>query len=267
MSRIGQVFAEKRSRGEKALIAYTMGGDPNLTFSLEIIKALAAAGADLIEVGLPFSDPLADGPVIQRAGQRALAAGSGPEEVLALIAAARQELSLPLVIMSYLNPILQIGIDEFLRRAAVAGADGLIIPDLPAEEGEEIRAAAAGYGLDLIPLVAPTTGQKRLERIVGHASGFIYCVSVTGVTGARDSLPAEVKSLLQKVKKLTELPVCLGFGIGKPEQIAYIKDYCDGVIVGSALVEIIEDYTKGEIKKDKMLELTAKKVQTLKSVL
>ena len=261
------MFSEKRRRGEKALITYTMGGDPDLSLSLEIIKTLAAAGADLIEVGLPFSDPLADGPVIQKAGQRALAAGSGPEEVLALIAAARQELSLPLVIMSYLNPILQIGVDEFLKRAAGAGADGLIIPDLPAEEGEEIRAAAYGYGLDLIPLVAPTTEQKRLKKIMGQASGFIYCVSVTGVTGARDNLPVEVIPLLERVRAATKLPVGLGFGISTPEQAIEVKSYCDGIIVGSVLVELVGKYIEGEIKKEQMLNSLGQKVVDLKTAL
>ncbi|GAV22653.1 tryptophan synthase subunit alpha [Carboxydothermus pertinax] len=261
------MFSEKRIRGEKALITYTMGGDPDLSLSLEIIKTLAASGADLIEVGLPFSDPLADGPVIQKAGQRALAADSGPEEVLALIAAARKDLSLPLVIMSYLNPIFQIGIDEFLRRAAGAGADGLIIPDLPAEEGEEIRAAAAGYGLDLIPLVAPTTGQKRLEKIVSQASGFIYCVSVTGVTGARDNLPVEVIPLLERVQAATKLPVCLGFGISTPEQAMLAAPHCDGIIVGSALVALVEEYTRNKINKQEMLKLMAERVAALKLAL
>lgn len=267
MNRIEAMFAAKREKGERALVTYTMGGDPDLSLSLKIIKTLAGAGADLIEIGLPFSDPLADGPVIQKAGQRALSNGVGPEEILELVAAARRELDLPLVIMTYLNPVFSFGVEKFFQRAAAAGADGLIIPDLPVEEGEEVAEKAAAFGLDLIPLVAPTTGPKRLEKILRRARGFVYCVSVTGVTGMRERLPEEAVELLQRVRMATHLPVCLGFGISRPEQAAEAVPYCDGVIVGSALVKIVEDYAQGSISRENMLKLLAERTTALKKAL
>ncbi|MFZ5818214.1 MAG: tryptophan synthase subunit alpha [Bacillota bacterium] len=239
MSRIAETFAALRSRGEKGLVAYVAAGDPSLEESRQIVHALVEAGVDLIELGLPFSDPLADGPVIQAGTQRALAAGANTDNVLELIATLRREgVAVPLLIMTYYNLLNRPGVDTFCRRAKAAGVDGLIIPDVPMEEGEELLAATREHGLDLVQFVAPTSTPDRVERAGKLASGFVYVVSLTGVTGQRDSLPERMADLVRSVKAVTETPVAVGFGISRPEHVRQVVAVADAAIVGSAFVKL-----------------------------
>jgi len=237
VTRIAERFAALRSRGEKGLIAYIAAGDPSLATTRRLVHALAEAGVDLVELGLPFSDPLADGPVIQAASQRALAAGANTDNVLELVATLRSDgLQLPLLIMTYYNLVLRPGVENFCRRAAEAGVDGLILPDVPPEEGDEVQAATRAAGLDLVQFVAPTSPPDRIRRAAELARGFIYAVSVTGVTGARDALPPQVTSLVRSVKAVTDTPVAVGFGISRPEHVRQVTAVADAAIVGSAFV-------------------------------
>ncbi|MFB5084075.1 tryptophan synthase subunit alpha [Symbiobacterium thermophilum] len=237
MSRIAERFALLRSRGEKGLIAYLAAGDPSLATSRRLVHALAEAGVDMVELGLPFSDPLADGPVIQAASQRALAAGANTDNVLELVAALRADgLQIPLLIMTYYNLVLRPGVENFCHRAAAAGVDGLILPDVPVEESDEIRAAAGAVGLDLIQFVAPTSPPERIRRAADLARGFIYAVSSTGVTGVRDRLPPQLTAMVEAVKAVTDTPVAVGFGISRPEQVRQVTAVADAAIVGSAFV-------------------------------
>ncbi|MBP2019291.1 tryptophan synthase alpha chain [Symbiobacterium terraclitae] len=237
MSRIAGRFAALRSRGEKGLIAYIAAGDPSLATTRRLVHALAEAGVDMVELGLPFSDPLADGPVIQAASQRALAAGANTDNVLELVAALRADgLQIPLLIMTYYNLVLRPGVETFCRRAAAAGVDGLILPDVPMEEGDEIRPAAQEAGLDLIQFVAPTSPPDRIRRAAELARGFLYAVSLTGVTGMRASLPPQVTAMVRAVKAVTDTPVAVGFGVSRPEHVRQVTEVADAAIVGSAFV-------------------------------
>ncbi|HYF76031.1 MAG TPA: tryptophan synthase subunit alpha [Symbiobacteriaceae bacterium] len=239
MSRINDRFAALRAKGEKALVTYIAAGDPSLEATAALIPALEAAGADLIELGLAFSDPLADGPVIQAGSQRALAAGANTDRVLEMVAQVRRAgAKVPLLIMTYYNLLLRPGVAQFCRRAAEAGVDGLIIPDVPMEEADELLAAAATTGLDLVQFVAPTSTPDRIERAAKLASGFVYCVSLTGVTGERTALPARFRELVLETQRHTDTPVCVGFGISRPEQVREVCEIADGVIVGSAIVRL-----------------------------
>lgn len=238
-SRIGRRLQALREAGQKTLVVYLAAGDPDPETSFALIQAVSAAGADLVELGLPFSDPLADGPVIQAATVRALRAGTTPQRVLDLVARIRAAGNeVPLAIMTYVNPLLRMGYARFCQAAAGAGLDGLIVPDLPHEEAAELRVAAREQGIDLIPLVAPTSPPERVAAIAREASGFIYCVSLTGVTGARESLSERFVPLVAEVRKQTDLPVAVGFGISNPEQAARVAQVADAVIVGSALVQL-----------------------------
>lgn len=233
--RIADAFASLESRGRRAaLMPYLMGGHPNLGESARCLAAAADAGADLVELGIPFSDPLADGPVIHAAGTQALEAGVKPGDVLKLCeeAAAR----LPVALMVYANLVLAHGGDAFVRRAADAGASGLIVPDLPHDEAAGVRAACDAAGLDLIPLVAPTTDGDRLKAIGHDARGFVYAVSVVGTTGERDDVPPGLAELIERVRGVTDLPVAVGFGISTEDQARRVGDLADGVIVGSRVV-------------------------------
>ncbi|RMF84812.1 MAG: tryptophan synthase subunit alpha, partial [Nitrospirae bacterium] len=196
--------------------------------------------ADLIELGFPYSDPLADGPTIQRSSQRALAAGMRLDRLFEIAAAVRRDSEVPLILMTYVNPVLRRGVDRFLEEAAEAGVDGLILPDLPPDEGPEIYAAARERGIDPIPLLAPTSTDDRIELAAAAGSGFIYYVSLTGVTGARDRLAADLAERVAHVRRFTELPVAVGFGIARPEHVAEVCRFADGAIVGSALVKVVE---------------------------
>ena len=247
MERIRRAFEELRRRDRRALIPFIMGGEPSLAATRALVVALEEAGADLIEVGIPFSDPLADGPVIQMAATRALRRGVTPRRVLAAIASVRHRVRVPIVCLSYWNPVLQFGGDgapsprAFMQAAREAGVAGLIVPDVPVEEGAELRRTASHAHLASIFLAAPTSPPGRLRAIVRASEGFIYYVSVTGTTGARRRLPAELRHGVRQVKLLTTKPVCVGFGISTPAQAAAVARLADGVIVGSALVRRIAE--------------------------
>ena len=233
-------FAGLRQRGERALIPYFTAGDPTLDLTRQLVVEAARRGADVVELGIPFSDPLADGPVIQRATQRALQGGVTLARVLDLTREIRGETGVPLVYLSYYNPILAFGLNAFCRSAVDAGADGVIVADLPPEEAGPLREEASAAGLCLIHLVAPTSTPDRMRRIARASTGFVYVVSLTGVTGARRELPDDLAANLRALRTITTKPVCVGFGIGTPEQAAMVGRLADGAIVGSAIVSLVE---------------------------
>lgn len=239
MSRIADRFATLRAKGEKALITYIAAGDPSLEATAVLIKRIEAAGADMIELGLAFSDPLADGPTIQAGSQRALAAGANTDAVLALVKRVREEgVRLPILIMTYYNLLLRPGLATFCSHAKEAGVDGLIIPDVPMEEADELLEATRAVGLDLVQFVAPTSPPERIQRAAQLATGFVYCLTLTGVTGARSELPTRFKQTVALAKEATETPVAVGFGISTPEHVRQVAELADGVIVGSAIVRL-----------------------------
>lgn len=240
-NRMDQTFQKLKSEGRTALIPFLTVGDPDLETTLAILAELEAAGADIVELGVPYSDPLADGPVIQRASARALRGEVHLRTCMETALKARQAGSkLPFIIFSYYNPILQMGLDTFFSELITHDISGLIIPDLPIEESDEMRRRSREAGVNLIPLVAPTSSE-RIEKIVSGASGFIYCVSSLGVTGERSSFHADVESFIASVRQATDLPIAVGFGISTGEQVARFSRICDGVVVGSAIVRKIED--------------------------
>ncbi len=241
MSRLDTTFAALRSRGERALVAYVMAGDPSLAATRRLIIQAERSGVDVMEIGVPFSDPLGDGPVIQRAGVRALAAGTTLPRVLELVAQLRNQVSIPLVLMTYYNPVFAFGLKAFARTAADAGVDGLIVPDLPIEEGGPLEAEAGPAGLDVIQMVAPTSTPARVRAIARRARGFIYLVSVTGLTGERREVPKELAGQIRTLRAVTTKPVCVGFGISDAAQVATVGRLADGVAVGSAIVRMIEE--------------------------
>jgi tryptophan synthase alpha chain len=241
-SRLDATFAALRARRERALVAYFTAGDPSLAITRQLVVEAARRGADVIELGIPFSDPLADGPVIQRATQRALVAGVTLPRVLELVREMRGEVSAPLVFLTYYNPILAFGLKAFCRTSVEAGIDGVIVADLPPEESGPLRAEAIAAGLDLIHLVAPTSTPERMRKIARASEGFIYLVSLTGVTGERTALAPELAQQLRALRAVTTKPVCVGFGIGTPEQAALVGQAADGVIVGSAIVRLVEQH-------------------------
>ncbi|MFZ9565916.1 MAG: tryptophan synthase subunit alpha [Vulcanococcus sp.] len=239
---IQQRFNKLRSEGRCALMPFLMAGDPDLGATRSALLALEAAGADMIELGIPYSDPLADGPVIQAAASRALGSATTPGRVLEMLQSLRGELSIPVILFTYSNPLLNRGMEAFCRDAAAAGAAGLVVPDLPLEEAEKLSAIAAAAGLDLVLLVAPTTPADRMGRIANASRGFTYLVSVTGVTGVRTTIESRVAGLVQKLKAMGPTPVAVGFGISGPEQARQVRDWgADGAIVGSALVKVMAE--------------------------
>ncbi len=240
MSRIESTFKNGATRGEKALIAYVMAGDPTLSQTAQIVMEIEKAGADLIELGVPFSDPVADGPTIQKASERALKQGVTLRGVLDLVALLRRQTKIPLILMTYSNPVYAFGLGAFFKEAKGAGVDGLIVPDLPHEEAKEFLSLAKRHLIDLIFLVAPTTPSDRAERIVKDSGGFVYYVSLTGITGAALTEKESIRTRIQKLKSITDRPVAVGFGICTPEEAKEMSRAADGVIVGSALVKIIE---------------------------
>lgn len=238
--RIEARFAALRDEGRAAFVAFTMAGDPDRERSRALVRGLPDAGVDIIEIGMPFSDPMADGPVIQRAGQRALKAGQTMRDTLALVRALRAEDDrVPVVLMGYVNPILAFGIEAFVRAAAEAGVDGIIVVDLPPEEDRALREAGTRQGLRLIRLAAPTTDDARMPTVLNGSSGFVYYVSITGITGGAAPDSSEVARAVARVRAATALPVCVGFGVRTPAQAAEIARGADGVVVGSAIVERI----------------------------
>lgn len=240
MSRIDLLFAGLRARGERAFVPFLTAGDPDLATSEALVLALAQAGADAIEIGVPFSDPIADGPTIQRATERALARGTSLRRVLELVKRLRARTEVPLVLMGSANPFYAMGAANFAKAAAEAGVDGVIVPDLPPEEGADLYAAAAQAGIDGILLAAPTTTPARLALLAERSRGFLYLVSLTGITGARVELAADLEKNVRRARAAGSLPVCVGFGISTPEHARTVGAYADGVVVGSAIVERIE---------------------------
>ncbi|OLC31752.1 MAG: tryptophan synthase subunit alpha [Armatimonadetes bacterium 13_1_40CM_64_14] len=239
MSRLAQVFTRLRASHKTALVAFVAAGDPDLATTAEEVGALSRGGADILELGVPFSDPVADGPVNQRAYQRALARGVTLGDVLDL--AGRVRSAVPMVLLSYYNPVLQYGLQRFCVESARSGVDGLVVPDLPPDEADDLITSARPAGLDTIFLLAPTSTDARIRLAAARSTGFIYCVSVTGVTGVRDRVPEELHGLVRRIKTQSPLPVCVGFGVSTPQQARQIAGVADGVIVGSALVSLAEE--------------------------
>lgn len=237
MTRIDAVFRRLKARGEKALIPFITAGDPDLKTTRALALTMAAKGADLLELGIPFSDPLADGPTIQAASTRAVRKGVHLSEVLELAGKLRLETDIPIILMGYYNPILQYGLERTAQEAARLGVDGFIIPDLPPEEAGPWRRAAAKEGVAAIFLAAPTSGPERIQRMGHLTRGFLYYVSVTGITGARAQLPPDLVAALKEVRSLVSCPLAVGFGISTPEQVKWLAPYVDGVVVGSAIVQ------------------------------
>lgn len=243
MSEIAEVFARCRGERRAAFIPYLAGGDPDLPTSERLLAALVAGGADLIEVGVPFSDPIADGPVNQRAATRALASGASLSGILDLIARCRERLGVPIVLFTYFNPVHARGLERFAEQASSSGVDGILCVDLPAEEAEkEFAPLLRAHGLDPIFLLAPTSTRDRVRRVGRVASGFVYYVSLTGVTGERESLPSELLRQVKRLRRRLDLPLAVGFGISSREQVAAVGKVADGVVVGSALVRKIEEW-------------------------
>jgi len=239
-TRISKRFAELRASGELGIVTYITAGDPSLDATLRFVLTLAEAGADVIELGVPFSDPLADGPTIQRASERALKAGTTLAGVLELVRRIRKSSQVPLVLFSYYNPILQMGLEKFASAAASAGADGVLATDLTPEESEDYRRIMRLHSLDTIFLGAPTSTDERLAKIAACSSGFLYLISRTGVTGAKDALPDDLPALLRRARCVTQLPIAVGFGISLPGHVSVLGGLADAAVVGSALVSEIE---------------------------
>lgn len=259
-SRLTVAFEAARERGELALVAYVTAGDPNLDFTEKLVLRLAQAGADVVELGVPFSDPIADGPVIQRASDRSLRGGTSLADVLELASRVRTASEVPLVLFSYYNPVLQLGLERFAKRAAAAGIDGVLITDLTPEEARDYLAVIRGHGLDSVFLVAPTSGAPRLKRIVKISRGFVYVISRRGVTGAREDIPADLPEFVTRVRRHTQLPLAIGFGIARPEQVRALTGLAEGIVVGSALVEACERHQHS----DEALTAAAALVRELK---
>jgi len=238
-----QAFQTLRGSGRKGVVPYITAGDPNLETTYELLVALARAGATAIELGVPFSDPMADGPVIQRACERALARGIRMADVLQTAARAARETGVPIVLFSYLNPLLRRGLEQMAQDAADAGLAGVLVTDLPAEAAQGFSQALQRHGLDLVSLVAPTSTEQRIAQIAQHATGFLYAISVTGVTGARQQLSADAGALLERIRRVTQLPVAVGFGVSNAEQARQAwAQGADAVVVGSAIVRKVEEF-------------------------
>ena len=242
MSRIDDAFARLRAEKRTGLVTYVTAGDPGLAATGQILERLDAAGADVLEVGVPFSDPLADGPVIQRATERALAGGAHLDGVLDMLAAVRPRIRAPIVIFSYANPILRMGLDAFARRAREVGVDGVLTLDVPPEEAGELHASLTAAGIDTIFLLSPTTSAERIRRAAALGSGFLYGISRLGVTGARAEVADSAESLANRVRQETAMPLALGFGVSRPEHVAAIGRWADAAVVGSALVNVIAEH-------------------------
>jgi tryptophan synthase alpha chain len=240
-SQLEATFARIREQKTPGLVAYVTAGDPDLPRTEAILRALDRAGADVIEVGVPFSDPLADGPVIQRATERALAAGTTLSGVLDLVGRVRPDLRAPIVIFSYANPILRLGAERFADRARDAGVDGVLVLDLPIEEADDFRGMLAARGIDTILLLSPTTSDERLRKAASLGSGFLYAISRLGVTGARDQIAEGAQEMVERIRRVSDLPVALGFGISKPDHVREVGRWADAAVVGSALVSVIAE--------------------------
>jgi tryptophan synthase alpha chain len=241
MSRISQTFTELKDRGQKALIPYIMAGDPTLGATKRFLSELDSAGADIIEIGVPFSDPLADGPTIQKAAERALGQGVTLTRVLKMVSEIRNRIKAPLVLMTYYNPVFKFGLETFAKKASEAGVDGVIVPDLIPDEADDFISLAKRYRLDTIFLLAPTSTKDRINKVVNASTGFIYYVSITGITGAKLSVDKTMKKTLNLIKKTTRKPTVVGFGISNHKEASNVAALADGVVVGSALVRLISE--------------------------
>jgi tryptophan synthase alpha chain len=240
MTRIGKLFENLKRDGRKGLIAYLTAGDPSPARTPELVEALVRGGADLVELGVPFSDPIADGPVIQRAGERALKAGTTLHKVLEIAREIRLRSEVPLLLFTYLNPVVRYGLDRLAKDAAECGIDGCLLTDASVEEAHEYVGAMHKYGLDTVFLAAPTSTERRMKLVAQYSTGFVYLVSRTGVTGERDSLSDAVAPLVKAMRAVTDLPLAVGFGVSRPEHVAELSTQVDAVVVGSALVRVIE---------------------------
>lgn len=241
MSRITETFAKLKQAGRKAFMPYLMAGDPDLQTTIALLETAEQSGADLVELGVPFSDPMADGPTIQLAAERSLRSGTTVRGVLETLAKARERVSLPVMLMGYYNPFFQYGLERLCREAATAGADGLIVPDVQTDDAAELRPHADKYGMDTVFLIAPTSTPARLKAVARESRGFVYAVSLTGVTGKRDRLPPELSGFIRDARRQISLPLCVGFGIGTPELAAEAAGLADGVISGSAVVHCVAE--------------------------
>ena len=248
MTRIEEKFKELKKKNKAALVTYVTAGDPSLEATLEILLRLEENGADIIELGIPFSDPMADGPIIQAASERALRSGTTLHGVLDLVQKFRSYSNLPLILFGYYNPFFSYGVEEFSKDAREAGTDGVLVVDLPPEEADEIKEKIDKAGLNMIFLLAPTSTEERIKLVAKKASGFVYLVSVTGVTGIRPDMDYSLESLVSNIRRNTNLPVGIGFGVSKPEQAERIAKFADAVVVGSSIVKIIEGWGNGSRK-------------------
>jgi len=256
LSRIASVFARPN---HTALIPYVTVGYPTVETTLKAVPLFASVGCDIIELGIPFSDPLADGATIQRASYEALRQGIDPEVCFEVAQELRRQVEIPLVFMTYYNPVLRFGPEQFCSKCAEVGIDGLIIPDLPPEEGKELEESTKRHGLDLVYLLSPASTEERIKLVTSRSSGFVYLVSLTGVTGARDILPEELESFVTHVRRMTEKPLCVGFGVSTPEQARRVARVADGVIVGSRIIQLLS--------KDKSLRNACSFVKRLREAL
>lgn len=242
MSKISDAFARR-----KAFVAFITGGDPDIETTGKLIETIADAGADLIEIGIPFSDPIAEGPIIQAADERALSAGCTTDKLFDMVADLSERVSVPLLFMTYINPIYTYGKERFLRRCAETGIAGIIVPDMPFEEKDELITECKEHGIELVSLISPTS-DERIYAIAREAEGFIYCVSSLGVTGVRGGFTADIGGMIDKVRSVTDIPCAVGFGVSTPDQAAAMSQLADGVIVGSAIVRIIAKYGRDAVK-------------------
>ncbi|QZY53649.1 tryptophan synthase subunit alpha [Crassaminicella profunda] len=252
-SRITEKFNTLREKNEKALIAYITSGDPDIHTTINLVLKMEEAGVDIVELGIPYSDPLADGPVIQRAAQRSLKNGTNIDSIFHMVSKLREKTDLPLVFMLYYNSVFRYGVEKFLENCKDYGVDGLIIPDLPLEEKKELNEMMKDYAIDLIPLVAPTS-EDRIKEIVSDTEGFVYCISSIGVTGMRESFEKDLSDFINKVRKYTDTPLAIGFGISNEQAIKELKELGDGLIVGSAIIKKIEEGIKEDNIEEKVFE-------------
>jgi tryptophan synthase alpha chain len=263
MNKIDKTFKRLRGSKNKALIIYITGGYPNLNATKKLIQTLEKSGADLIEIGIPFSDPLADGPTIQRSSTNAISKGANIKSIINTVRSLKGKINIPLLFMTYFNPVLYYGLDRFIKDSTKAGIDGVIIPDLPPEESESIIKLSKKNKFSTVFLIAPTSTNDRIKLVSKRSTGFIYYVSLTGVTGARKHLPKDIKEHIKKIKKFTDKPVCIGFGVSNREQAAKMSRIADGVIVGSAVIRIIEN----NIGNERYLKKVSKFTRSLKEAI
>ena len=248
LSKVDQKFYELKNNKKIALMPFIMAGDPNIEKTSEILLKLQENGADLIELGIPYSDPLADGPIIQLSASRALKSGTTPKKVINLLESLKGELNIPIILFTYLNPLLCFGFEDFCELASNAGVSGLIIPDLPLEEAYKFSKIVSNHSMDLVLLVAPTTPFERMKKISNHTKGFTYLVSVTGVTGERNKMESRVENLISKLKEINNNPIAVGFGISTPEHVNKVREWgADGVIIGSAFVKRISSSSEKDV--------------------